>query len=142
MKELTLKRVYLNEKYTIGKLYIDGVYFCDTLEDRVRDTNKDGMFDNGEIKIHGDTAIPYGEYEVRVTYSNHFQRNLPLLLNVPSFEGIRIHRGNTAADTEGCILLGENKIKGKVVNSTPYELELTKKLTEAQKNNKITIKIQ
>lgn len=139
---LVLKRIYLGQDYTIGKLYIDDIYFCDTLEDKVRDINKDGKFDNGEIKIHSETAIPYGTYEIRVTYSNHFKRNLPLLLNVSSFEGIRIHRGNTPADTEGCILLGENKIKGKVINSTQYELALTDKLTNAQKNNKITIDIQ
>ena len=141
--ELKLIRIYLSDNYTIGKLYINDKYFCDTLEDKVRDTNKDGKFDNGEIKIHGETAIPYGTYKVIVNYSNHFQRNLPLLLNVPSFEGIRMHRGNTASDTEGCILLGENKIKGKVINSTPYELTLTKELTDAQNNKEqITIKIQ
>ena len=141
--ELKLIRIYLSDNYTIGKLYINDKYFCDTLEDKVRDTNKDGKFDNGEIKIHGETAIPYGTYKVIVNYSNHFQRNLPLLLNVPSFEGIRMHRGNTASDTEGCILLGENKIKGKVINSTPYELTLTKELTAAQNNKEqITIKIQ
>ena len=139
---LVLKRIYLGQDYTIGKLYIDDIYFCDTLEDKVRDINKDGKFGNGEIKIHSETAIPYGTYEIRVTYSNHFKRNLPLLLNVSSFEGIRIHRGNTPADTEGCILLGENKIKGKVINSTQYELALTDKLINAQKNNKITIDIQ
>lgn len=140
---LKLTRVYLSDKYTIGKLYINDKYFCDTLEDKVRDINKDGKFDNGEIKIHGETAIPYGTYKVIVNYSNHFQRNLPLLLDVPSFEGIRIHRGNTASDTEGCILLGENKVKGKVINSTPYELTLTKELTNAQNNKEqITIKIQ
>lgn len=141
--ELKLIRIYLSNNYTIGKLYINDKYFCDTLEDKVRDTNKDGKFDDGEIKIHGDTAIPYGTYKVIVNYSNHFQRNLPLLLNVPSFEGIRMHRGNTADDTEGCILLGENKVKGKVINSTPYEVTLTKELTNAQNNKEqITIKIQ
>ena len=141
--ELKLIRIYLSDNYTIGKLYINDKYFCDTLEDKVRDTNKDGKFDNGEIKIHGETAIPYGTYKVIVNYSNRFQRNLPLLLNVPSFEGIRMHRGNTASDTEGCILLGENKIKGKVINSTSYELTLTKELTAAQNNKEqITIKIQ
>lgn len=141
--ELLLVRTYLSDKYTIGKLYINNKYFCDTLEDKVRDINKDGKFGNGEIKIHGETAIPYGTYKVIVNYSNHFQRNLPLILNVPSFEGIRMHRGNTASDTEGCILLGENKIKGKIINSTPYELALTKELTNAQNNKEqITIKIQ
>lgn len=123
--KLRLERRFLGNSYTIGKLYIDGSYFCDTLEDKVRDLNKNGKFDNGEVKIYGETAIPYGTYKISVTYSPKFKRDLPLLENVPNFEGIRIHRGNTAKDTSGCILLGENKEKGKVLNSTPYELKIT-----------------
>lgn len=141
--KLTLKRVSLQNTYTIGKLYVNDTYFCDTLEDKVRDLNKDGKFDNGEVKVYGETAIPYGTYEVIVNYSNHFKRNLPILLNVPSYEGVRIHRGNTPKDTLGCILLGENKKKGEVLNSTPYEISLTKILTKAQSDkDKITITIQ
>lgn len=82
---------------TIGKLYIDGVDTCYTLEDVVRP--------EGE-KVYGETAIPYGRYRVDVTFSNRFQRDLPLLLDVPNFSGIRIHPGNTAADTHGCLLVG------------------------------------
>lgn len=130
--KLSLKRIFLGDTYTIGKLYIDGTYFCDTLEDKVRDLNKNGKFDNGETKVYGETAIPYGTYKVVVNYSPKFKRDLPLLENVPHFEGIRIHRGNTPQDTLGCILVGENKVKGKVINSTPYEIEITKKLKEAQ----------
>ena len=133
--KLKLVRKYCNEKYTIGKLYIDGVYYCDTLEDTVRDLTK-------EAKVYSQTAIPYGIYKVVVTMSNKFKRLLPLLLNVPYFEGIRIHRGNTANDSAGCILLGENKVKGKVINSTPYEIDLTNKLLSAQNNNEeISIEI-
>lgn len=117
---LTLKRVYPTDDYTIGELYIEGEYFCDTLEDTVR-----------EKKIAGKTAIPYGKYEVIVNRSPRFKRELPLLLDVPNFTGIRIHRGNTAEDTSGCILVGENKVKGKVINSTKYELEITKLIKEA-----------
>lgn len=117
---LTLKRVYPTDDYTIGELYIEGEYFCDTLEDTVR-----------EKKIAGKTAIPYGKYEVIVNRSPRFKRELPLLLDVPNFTGIRIHRGNTAEDTSGCILVGENKVKGKVINSTQYELEITKLIKEA-----------
>ena len=107
--KLTLKRIALRPTYTIGKLYIDDVYFCDTIEDTVRDFNKNGKFDNGEKKIHSKTAIPYGTYEIKWTYSPRFKKYTPQLMNVPSFEGIRIHAGNTSADTEGCLILGENK---------------------------------
>lgn len=140
--ELLLERKYCKEKYTVGRLYIDGIFFSNTLEDKVRDVNKNGKFDNGEYKVYAETAIPYGEYEVKVTYSPKFKRELPLLLNVPCFEGIRIHRGNTHKDSSGCILLGENKQKGKVINSTQYEVALTKILKEEQlKGKRITIKI-
>lgn len=140
--KLELKRIYLGDTYTIGKLYIDDKYFCDTLEDKNRDINKNGKFDNGETKVYAETAIPYGTYKIQVTYSPKFKRDLPLLLNVPHFEGIRIHRGNTKEDTAGCILLGENKVKGKVINSTPYEEKLTKLMKEAaSRGESITIKI-
>ena len=97
--ELKLKVIARRDTYSIGKLYIDGVYFCDTLEDTVRDLNKNGVFDNGEKKIYGKTAIPYGTYNVKWTYSNKFKKYMPLIENVPSFAGIRIHAGNSSADT-------------------------------------------
>lgn len=102
---------------------MDSHYVCDTLEDAVRET-----------KIPGMTAIPAGRYKVIVNHSPRFGRELPRLLGVPGFEGILIHRGNTAGDTAGCILLGENKEPGKVVNSGHYEMMLTHKLKEAQAN--------
>ena len=139
--ELLLERKYLKEKYTIGNLYINGVFFCNILEDKIVDLNKNGLFDCGEFKIKGHTAIPYGEYEVKLTYSPKFKRELPLLINVPHFEGIRIHRGNTAEDSVGCLLPGENREKGKVLNSTKYETELIKKIKSLPVNEKITIKI-
>lgn len=114
---LTLKRIYLGDEYTIGHLYIDGKYFCDTLEDKNRDINKNGKFDNGEIKIYGETCIPFGIYEVKITWSERFKKYMPQVMNVPEFTGIRIHSGNTKEDSLGCILLGYNKIKGKVINS-------------------------
>lgn len=130
--KLTLERIYKADTYTIGKLYIDGKYYCDTLEDTVRDLPK-------EKKIYGKTAIPAGTYKVRVTYSPRFKRPLPLLLDVPYFEGIRFHRGNSETDTSGCILPGENKVKGKVINSAKYEIELTDLIRKA-KEATITIK--
>lgn len=132
----------MGESYTIGSLSIDGKKFCDTLEDRVRDLNKNGVFDGDEKKVYAETAIPYGTYNVVVDYSPKFKRELPRLQNVRHFEGILIHRGNTAEDSAGCILVGENKVKGKVINSTPYEKELVRILKEAQdRKEPITIKI-
>lgn len=140
--DLLLERKWLKENYTIGRLFVNGVFFCNTLEDTVRDINKNGIFDCGELKISGHTAIPYGEYEIIVNYSPRFKRELPRLLNVPHFEGILIHRGNTHKDSSGCILVGENTKVGMVLNSTKYEVELVKILKEVQnKNEKITIKI-
>ena len=104
--KLTLKRIALRSTYTIGRLYVDGNYFCDTLEDTVRDLNKNGKFDNGEKKVYAKTAIPYGTYEIKWTYSPRFKKYTPQLMNVPSFAGIRIHAGNSSTDTEGCLLLG------------------------------------
>lgn len=132
--KLTLKRISLKPDYTIGKLYIDGKYFCDTLEDTVRKLP-------AENKIPGSTAIPTGTYRVSVTYSPKFGRDLPLVENVPYFTGIRIHRGNTPQDTSGCILVGENKAIGKVLNSTLYEKELTEMLSDAERSGFNTIEI-
>lgn len=109
--ELLLQRLYLKTEYTIGRLSVDGLYFFDTLEDRVRDLRS-------EPKIPGRTAISAGRYEVTVNRSPRFCRDLPRLLDVPGFTGILIHRGNTAADTSGCILVGENREAGRLVNST------------------------
>jgi hypothetical protein len=92
---ITLQRSPSNDACTIGSISIDDTVVCHTLEDIVRDT-----------KLFGQTAIPEGTYQIVITYSPHFQRDLPLLVNVPGYEGVRIHPGNTAADTEGCILPG------------------------------------
>lgn len=140
--KLTLKRIALRPTYTIGKLYIDDVYFCDTIEDTVRDTNKSGKFDNGEQKIKGKTAIPYGTYEIKWTYSPRFKKYTPQLMNVPSFEGIRIHAGNTSADTEGCLILGKNKQVGKVLNSRATINKFYPIIKEACSNGKVTIEIK
>ena len=140
--KLKLERKYFKDTYTIGNLYIDGSFFSNTLEDKNRDVNKNGKFDNGEVKIYGETCIPFGIYRVIVDMSPKFKRELPRLLNVPSFEGVLIHRGNTNKDTAGCILIGENKEVGKVLNSTLYEKRLVKIIKEAiTKGEEVTIEI-
>ena len=126
--KLLLKRIALKPTYTIGWLYIDGQKVCDNIEDDVRDLNKNGRFDNGEKKVYAATAIPYGTYDITLKvqspkYKDRAQYKfcdgyLPRLLNVPEFDGILIHIGNTAEDSAGCILVGENKEVGKVLNST------------------------
>lgn len=136
--KLTLKRIALRPTYTIGRLYIDGEYFCDTCEDKVRDTNKNGWFDESSKK-YGLTAIPYGTYKVILSMSNRFKRVLPLLLDVPEFSGIRIHSGNSADDSLGCILVGENKQVGKVLNSRKTEKKLMKVLQATDEDIEIEI---
>ena len=123
MISFKVERVAFKETYTIGKLYYkfsngEWLYLCDTLEDKNRDYNNDGdITDQGEGKVYGETCIPARKYKFRMYFSPHFKRNLPLLMNVPGYSGILIHGGNTASDSLGCILVGENKVKGKVVNS-------------------------
>lgn len=131
--QIQVIRHTLNSKYTIGRMYLDGKYFCDTLEDPVR------RLKTAKDKVAGDTAIPAGTYTVTMTVSPRFKRVLPRLHNVPFFEGVLIHRGNTAKDTEGCILVGKNTKKGMVTNSAVYETELVKRLN---KENIITITIK
>ena len=125
MKTLELKRIARKATYTVGRLYVDGKYFCDTLEDVDRGlTQTMPLTEIKRIKVMRRTAIPAGTYNMIVNLSPAKQRLLPRLLNVPGFDGILIHRGNTDADSSGCILVGENKQVGKVLNSTKYELAL------------------
>lgn len=116
--EIKLHRKYRKSNYTIGQLFINNKYFSDCLEDPDRGL-KDSMSleEIRRIKVFGSTCIPYGTYKVTITYSPKFKKNLPLINNVKGFDGIRIHSGNTSSDTQGCILLGFNKVKGKVINS-------------------------
>ena len=127
-----LSRVAKKRGYTIGKLYEAGQYFCDTLEDPVRvltDINKDGDFnDPGEGKVYGQTAIPAGTYRVIFTMSNRFKKLMPLLVDVPGYAGVRIHAGNKPEDTEGCILVGKNTIKGQVTDSRAWTAALYAKM--------------
>lgn len=110
--ELVLERKWKKKGYTIGILSCKGVRLCDTLEPQWRD------YKNGEEKIKYVSAIPEGRYQIRFAWSNKKQQLMPYLLHVPMFEGIMIHIGNTARDTAGCILVGENRQVGMVLNST------------------------
>ena len=141
--KLLVKRKFLGKNYTIGALYIDGKYFCDTLEDRVIDVDQSGKFDGDEKKVPGKSAIPYGEYKVVINRSPKFKRELPRLIDVPHFDGILIHRGNSASDTSGCILVGENSIRGRLSNSSIYEDILVMECKAALKRGEeINIKIE
>lgn len=142
--EIVVNRIFKGNKYTIGKLYVNGEYICDTLEDVDRGlTQSMSLAEIKKKKVYSQTAIPVGTYDVEVSKSPKFGRNLPRLQDVPGFTGILIHRGNTASDSAGCILVGENKVVGKVINSTKYELKLTQLIQAAQNNNEsITINIK
>lgn len=140
--ELILERRWLKSTHTVGKLFVDGKWFCDTLEDKVADINKNGRFDGTERKVYGETAIPYGTYKISFGWSPKFGRNLPRLLNVTAFSGILIHPGNTAKDSAGCILVGLNTKPGVLTQSRFYSDELNKLIDAAQRRGEaITIEI-
>lgn len=133
--KLELVRLKFTEKTIIGDLLINGKFFCNTLEDRYINLSK-------EKKIPNETAIPAGKYKVIVIKSPRFKRELPRLLNVPYFDGILIHRGNTDKDTSGCILVGDKLDNNTIINSTKYELELTQLIKKAiLKKEKVEIDI-
>lgn len=151
--ELLLERKFKKSEYTIGRLYIDGKFFCNTMEDTDRgltqDTPKDIIM---RTKVYSRTAIPTGTYKITLDvvspkYSQKQQYKaidgkLPRLLDVPGFEGILIHIGNTASDSAGCILVGHNKVRGQVVNSTSTFNELYSLLLDRKrKGEEIFIKI-
>jgi hypothetical protein len=131
--EISVLRKEFTEESTIGEMSINGQYFCFTLEDKVRP--------DGEPKVPGKTAIPYGKYQVVINWSNRFQKYMPLLINVPHFEGIRIHPGNTDEDTEGCILVGFYRSKDRVTESRKAFVALMKVLQSAEKKEKIYLTI-
>ena len=140
--ELILERIEKRKTYTIGRLYIqrrvddeylagtENQYFCDTLEPTWRD------YAHGAYKVKGRSAIPEGRYAVVISWSPKFKQWLPILLGGPEFnkqwQGIRIHAGNTAKDTQGCILVGKNREVGKVLDSRKWLYELKQKIVDAK----------
>ncbi len=142
MMELILERIAKRKTYTIGRLYIrrqvideylpgiENQYFCDTLEPTWRD------YANGAYKVKGRSAIPEGRYAVVISYSPKLKQWLPILLGDLEFnrkwQGIRIHAGNTAKDTEGCILVGKNREVGRVLDSRKWLHRLKQKIVEAK----------
>lgn len=142
--ELYLRRKFKGAPYTIGDLCIDGNFFCNTIEDTVRhlpatcpDTSR-GRSCTCEEKVYAQTAIPAGKYKITLEYSPRFKRQMPYLHDVPHFLGILIHSGNTETDSAGCIIVGENTVKGKVLNSRATFERLYALL---KKEKEITIRI-
>lgn len=138
--EWSVVRKFFNQNYTIGKLIVNGERYCDTLEDVVRnlqDYDHDGKWDN---KVFGQTAIPCGRYQVIVTYSPKFAKRLPELLNVPGFTNIRIHAGADAKHTDGCILIGENRKRGRLINGGYYQSKLVEMIDEMEEPLYLTVK--
>jgi hypothetical protein len=129
--KILLKRLHKTANSTIGELSINGKFECYTLEDVER-----------ESKIYGKTAIPKGTYEIVMTMSNRFKVVLPLLLNVKNFEGVRIHAGNSAKDTEGCILLGQTRSVDFIGNSKMALVKFVQKLKVGLNNGKVYLTIE
>lgn len=142
---IEIKRVFRGEDYTISKVYLDGEYFCDSLEDTDRDTNRNGVFDSNEQKIWGETAIPNGTYYLDWRYSPRFSskfgnKMMPYIEGINGFSQVLFHHGNTKKDTHGCVLLGQNISKGRVDNS----IATTKKFLEKTRpwiNDKTIVKV-
>lgn len=152
--KLTLNRRFKAPEYTIGDLYIDGQWFCNTLEDTDRDLSQDMLLTYIQNKkIKSQTAIPTGTYKVdmdtvspkysnysKYPYAKQFNAKMPRLLNVKGFEGILIHAGSTQKHTDGCILVGINKVKGQVINSQATWKKLMSVLLKDKDNIELTIR--
>ena len=122
---IEVKRDICKENFTLGKMYLDGEFYGYTLEDMVR---KPGQ------KVPGKTAIPAGSYKVTITYSNHFKKLLPLINEVPGFEGVRIHGGNSAANTNGCLLVAKNRDSSRGIIWGSLSADLTTRVKAAVNN--------
>lgn len=135
--KIVLKRDFFTPESTTGVLSIDGVFQCFVLEDVDRKLEADGA------KIYGQTAIPRGIYPITVTYSPHFQKPLPLLSGVSGFDGIRIHCGNSAVDTEGCLLVGTARGPNRIGGSRiAFDALFTKIKAALDRKEKVTLEIK
>ncbi|CAB4218583.1 hypothetical protein UFOVP1605_35 [uncultured Caudovirales phage] len=143
--EIKVTREHFNEVCTIGSLTIDGddlhLYTLEDTDRRLSQTDDLGAIK--QMKVFGSTAIPYGRYEVAMTYSDRFKQVMPLLLNVKGFDGIRVHAGNTAADTLGCVLVAYQKdiLNNRILQSRGAIAELYMLISEAIKKEKVFITI-
>ena len=148
--KLLLKRVAKKDTYTIGNLYVDGKYVADTLEDCDRGLTQDMSLEEiKRIKVYGQTAIPTGTYKIDMntvspkfkdrSWAKPWKGKLPRLIDVPGYEGVLIHVGNQAQDSLGCVLVGQNKVKGRVINSTATFGKLMSVLLQDKDNVTITI---
>lgn len=156
--ELKLVRKYCKDEYTIGQLFVvsrlfGDIWVADTLEDKVRDYNKDGdLLDEGETKVINETAIPYGKYKIEMSISPKFKNRywaaryggiVPLIDNVKHFTGIRFHPAKTAADLSGCVGIGRNTLRGQLTQSTEMYFELMDDylMPALMRNESITLEI-
>lgn len=151
--KIKVERKWKKETYTIGKMYVNGVVFGDTIEDKDRGLSLGmGVAAIKAGKVYGKTAIPTGRYEVKLTYSPKFAKNtwgkrykglVPQILNVPAYEGVRIHPFNTAEESLGCIAVGKNSVKGKVLQATQYYYQLMDHyiLPAVKKGEKVELEI-
>ena len=147
--KIKVDRKYKKDTYTIGNLYIDGKWFCNTLEDKDRGLKQtDPINVIKSKKVYGETAIPTGRYRITLDvvspkyssvawYRNLCGGRMPRLINVPGFEGVLMHPGNTAVDTLGCLLVGLNTVKGKLTSSRDYFKKLYKLMDAANKKHEI-----
>ena len=151
--KIKVERKWKKNTYTIGKMYVNGMEFGDTIEDKDRGLSLSMGLDAIKAgKVYGQTAIPTGKYEVKLTYSPKFAKNtwgkrykglVPQIMNVPAYEGVRIHPFNTAEESLGCIAVGKNSVKGKVLQATQYYYKLMDKyiLPAAKKGENIELEI-
>lgn len=152
--QILVDRKWKKDAYTIGKMFVNGVLFSDTLEDKDRGLNESMSLEEVKgKKIYGETAIPTGTYEVKMTYSNRFSNRawgrkyrgkVPEIMNVKGYSGVRIHPLNTAKDTLGCIGVGKNSAKGRITQSTAYYYQLLDNyiIPAVKRNEKIMITIK
>lgn len=129
--EILIKREAPTPAWVMGTLWLDGIKYCDTLEDPPR-----------EEKIPKITGIPAGRYEVIINFSNRFQKEMPLLLNVPGFSGVRIHGGRNEGDTEGCILVGYRASGGLLMGGLAVSPMIAGKIREALETGKVYLMVE